>query len=63
MGRFEVQNFRGHEGGMRGHEGGMRGKYLSLFAGGRKSSIVGGHFDAILIPQALHRQVKCCTCS
>ena len=34
MGGFEVQNLRGHEGG----------KYLHLFAGGMKSSIVGNHF-------------------
>jgi len=36
-GQFEVQ-----------HKG---GKYLCLFAGGRKSSIVGDRFDTIPIPQ------------
>jgi len=34
MGGFEVQNFRGHDGG----------KYPCLFAGRRKSSIVGDCF-------------------
>ena len=41
MGGIEVQNFKGHEGG----------KYLCLFAGRRKSSIVDDRFDAIQIPQ------------
>jgi len=41
MGGFEVQIFRGHE----------VSKYLGLFAGRRKSSIVGDCFDAIPIPQ------------
>jgi len=41
MGGFKVQNFRGREGG----------KYLCLFAARMKSSIVGDHFDTILIPQ------------
>jgi len=61
MGRFEVLNLRGHEGG----------KYLSLFAGGTKSSIVGDHFNAILIPQlstaqageVLHMFIACFTWS
>jgi len=41
MGRFEVLNFRGHEGR----------KYLCLFAGRWKSSIVGDRFNVVPIPQ------------
>jgi len=40
-GRVWSSNFMGHEGG----------KYLCLFVGGRKSSIVSNHFDTIPIPQ------------
>jgi len=57
MGRFEVQNFRGHE----------EGKYLCLFTGRRKSSIVSDHLTPTPIPElsqsALHRLAKCCMCS
>jgi len=56
VGRFEVLNFRGHEGG----------KYLCLLAGRRESSTAGDCFDTILIPQLSQhctgaRLVKCCT--
>ena len=41
MHRFEALYYREHKGG----------KYLCLFAGRRKSSIVSNCFDVILIPQ------------
>ena len=49
IGGLEVRNFRGHEGG----------KHHCLFTGRTKSSIVGDHFDAILIRQ-LSQHCKGC---
>ena len=48
MGRFEVQDFRGHE----------EGKYLCLFTGRKKSSIVSDHFTP---SQSLNSVSQHCT--